>query len=95
MVREGKKTPSRPIHLMLVGPGRAASAFRFVQLRRLEARDISHAIQKGKERAFMAVLSYACRLWASRLRISVCPIPAKPQVLVENMARVRYGKTGK
>jgi hypothetical protein len=36
--------------LMLVASGQAASAFRIVQLRRLEARDISHAIQKGKER---------------------------------------------
>jgi hypothetical protein len=27
MVQEGKKTPSRPIHLMLVGAEQAASAF--------------------------------------------------------------------
>ncbi|MEG9298847.1 hypothetical protein V6B33_20525, partial [Mangrovibacillus sp. Mu-81] len=26
--------------------------------------------------AFMAALPYACRLWASRLRFSICPAPA-------------------
>ncbi|SCB91418.1 hypothetical protein GA0061094_1365 [[Bacillus] enclensis] len=45
-----QKTPSRPIHLMLVGAERAAYAFLFVQLQGLEAYVISQLVQEGKER---------------------------------------------
>jgi hypothetical protein len=64
-----QKAPSRPIHLMLVGAGRAASAFRIVQLQRLEAR--GHKSSKPKRQS----TPYACRLWASRFRFSICPAP--------------------
>jgi hypothetical protein len=42
--------PSCPVRLMPPASDQSPSAFLFVQLRRLEARDISHANQKGKER---------------------------------------------
>jgi hypothetical protein len=45
-----QRTPSWPVRLMPHASEQSPSAFRIVQLRRLEARDISHAIQKGKER---------------------------------------------
>jgi hypothetical protein len=47
-----QKAPFRVAYLMLVASGRAASAFGIIQLQRLEARDISHDIQKGKKRLY-------------------------------------------
>jgi hypothetical protein len=45
-----QKAPFQPIHLMLVGSERAASAFHLVQLQGLEAHGISQFGQEGKER---------------------------------------------
>jgi hypothetical protein len=45
-----QRAPSWPVRLMPPASGQSRLRFSIVQLRRLEARDISHAIQEGKER---------------------------------------------
>jgi len=57
---------------MLVGSGQRTPLF-FVQLRSLEPRVISQ--NPPVVYNHLRVSSYACRLWASKLRFSVYPIP--------------------
>ncbi len=73
-----QKTPSRPIHLMLVGAERAAYAFLFVQLQGLEAYVISQLVQEGKN-AFAADSPYANCLWAKPFRFSTRRLTNRPR----------------